>query len=256
LHVQPFSAIPGHIVDQVRQRLVDECAKHDARVLHAIESGSRAWGFASPDSDYDVRFLYAHRAEWYFSVFERRDVIETPVEEVDGVVFDVNGWDLRKSLRLLAKSNPVLIEWLRSPMVYTTNSRFVAEMLDLAGQYYSPRTAHYHYFLCGSSIKLKKYFYVLRPVLACRWIEQGLGLPPMQLTALLERLAVPDILKDDVMQLRERKMRQPELGESARIASIHDFLEGELSRLAAFEPHHVRTQDLTALDSFLRRWAA
>jgi uncharacterized protein len=245
--------------------LVDECAKHDVVVLHAIESGSRAWGFASPDSDYDVRFLYAHRAEWYFSVFERRDVIETPIEEVDGVVLDMNGWDLRKSLRLLAKSNPVLIEWLQSPMVYTTSSRFVAEMLDLAGQYYSPKTAHYHYFhmarknfrehLCGSSIKLKKYFYVLRPVLACRWIEQGLGLPPMQLTALLERLALPDILRDDVMQLRERKMRQPELGEGARIASIHDFLEGELSRLAAFEPHHARTQDLAALDSFLRRWA-
>lgn len=138
--------LPAKAVRMVRERLARIAGVHEVRIMHAIESGSRAWGFPSPDSDYDVRFIYAHHADWYFSVFERRDVIETPIEDVHGIVFDVNGWDLRKVLRLLARSNPVLIEWLQSPIVYAGLDGFGDEMLDLARRFYSLKASHYHYY--------------------------------------------------------------------------------------------------------------
>src|SRR4051794_14574214 len=90
----------------------------DVRVLYACESGSRAWGFASRDSDYDVPFLYVHERDWYLSVDDRRDVLEYPLRDE----LDVSGWELRKALRLLRKSNPPLLEWLNSPMVYRDDS--------------------------------------------------------------------------------------------------------------------------------------
>lgn len=258
-------ALPAKAVRIVRERLAQIAAKHEVCILHAIESGSRAWGFPSPDSDYDARFIYAHRADWYFSVFEQRDVIETPIEDVDGSVFDVNGWDLRKALRLLAKSNPVLIEWLQSPIVYVGENGFRDEMLDLARHFHSLKASHYHYFhmarknyrehLLGETVKLKKYFYALRPVLACQWIEHGLGLPPMQLTELLAGVMPPSALRDEILHLRESKMTTPEFGTGTPIPAIHDFLERELKRLAGVSPPASVPKDYGALDDFLRRWA-
>ena len=86
---------------------------HDVTVLYACESGSRGWGFASPDSDYDVRFIYVHRLPWYFQVSPGRDVIEVPISGD----LDINGWELRKALGLIKKGNATLIEWLDSPVV-------------------------------------------------------------------------------------------------------------------------------------------
>lgn len=182
-----IAALPAAVVRRIRERLGSLEVGYRVRVLHAIESGSRGWGFASPDSDYDGRCLYVHAPDWYFSVFEQRDVIEAPIEDEDGVVFDVNGWDLRQALRLLARSNPVLIEWLQSSIVYQGMPGFARAMPALAEKFYSPKAAYYHYFhrarknfrehLLGDSIRLKKYFYVVRPVLACMWIEKGLGIP-------------------------------------------------------------------------------
>ncbi len=84
------------------------------KILLAVESGSRAWGFASPDSDYDVRFVYIRSLEDYLRLDATRDVIELPIDDV----LDINGWDLQKTLRLLHKSNPTLFEWFSSPIVY------------------------------------------------------------------------------------------------------------------------------------------
>lgn len=262
----PVDQLPQDVVAQVRSRLLAVAADNSVEVLHAIESGSRAWGFASPDSDYDVRFIYSHPRNWYLSVHERRDVIETPIEEVDGTTFDVNGWDLRKALRLLAKSNPVLIEWLQSPIVYSATPRggFADEMLDLAHRVHSARAAHYHYFhmarknfrehLLDETIKLKKYFYVLRPILACLWLERGFGIPPMELLPLLNEILPSGALRDDILELRERKMRTPEFGSGPPIASLQAFLAAELERLGATtQPDPPRVDD-GELDAFLRRW--
>lgn len=237
-------------------------ADHGVRVVYACESGSRAWGFASPDSDYDVRFIYAHRRDWYLSVFEERDVIELPLEGDE----DINGWDLRKALRLLAKSNPVLLEWLQSPIVYKADSAFHTELCGLAARFHSPTALHYHYFhmarknfrehLLGDEVKLKKYFYVLRPVLACQWIERGYGVPPMAFMSLVERLLPAGTLLDTIAELRARKMATAEFGTSSRIGVIHDFLESELLRLGRTKPPRPeKPLRHEALDAFLRRWA-
>src|SRR5436190_9326529 len=127
--------INNDVFQRVRAALARLEAERNVRVLFACESGSRAWGFASCDSDYDVRFLYVHARDWYLSVEDRRDVIEQPI--VDDL--DVSGWELRKALRLLRKSNPPLLEWLQSPMVYRQDAAFVAEFRALAATFYSPR---------------------------------------------------------------------------------------------------------------------
>ena len=135
------------------------------RLLYACESGSRAWGFASTDSDYDVRFLYLRPREWYLSidVERRRDVIERPI---DGLL-DINGWDLRKALGLFRKSNPPLLEWLHSPIVYLDRHGVAERLRALLEQYYSPTACFHHYYhmakgnyreyLKGEEVKLKKY---------------------------------------------------------------------------------------------------
>ena len=150
--------------------------KSNVRILYACESGSRAWGFASPDSDYDVRFIYVHPREHYLSVDEQRDVIELPINDL----LDINGWELRKALRLFKKSNGPLYEWLQSPVVYDQNNEFIDDLKNLMPHYFSPRANMHHYLsmaktvfesdLAGGEVRLKKYFYALRPILACRWI--------------------------------------------------------------------------------------
>ena len=116
-------------------------SERKVRVLYACESGSRAWGFASRDSDYDVRFVYVHVRDWYVSVDDRRDVIELPLADD----LDISGWELRKALRLLKKSNPPLLEWLKSPIVYQSDPDFMAEFGELAAKFYSPRRCFAHY---------------------------------------------------------------------------------------------------------------
>src|SRR5688500_9825730 len=164
---------------QHRLRSVEEA--DGARILYAVESGSRAWGFPSADSDYDVRFVYVRPRDWYLSVNleSRRDVIERPI--VDHI--DLSGWDIRKALRLFAKSNPPFLEWLSSPIVYRDELSFADAVRALLPRYYSPVSSLYHFlrmaqgnyreFLQGPEVIVKKYFYVLRPLLAVRWIEQG-----------------------------------------------------------------------------------
>jgi hypothetical protein len=164
--------------------LADIEQRHDVRVLLACESGSRGWGFSSPDSDYDARFIYVHRQPWYLSVNEstgpgeaQRDVIELPIDDE----LDVSGWDLRKALRLVSKSNPTLIEWLRSPIIYQQDHTAVSQLWKAAESFYSPLGTWWHYFnmarsnhrgyLRGETVRTKKYLYVLRPLLACQWIE-------------------------------------------------------------------------------------
>lgn len=241
--------------------------EHRVQVLFACESGSRGWGFSSPDSDYDARFIYSHEPDWYVTVLERtrpgqpqRDVIELPIDDD----LDVSGWDLRKALRLLAKSNPTLSEWLRSPIVYRQEDAVVEELRGLAERFYSPISAWHHYFsmakgnyrgyLQGEKVRTKKYLYVLRPVLACRWIEQSDDPPPMAFESLLEQLLPKGALRDRIDALLGVKRRSAEVAEGPRIPEINDFLERSL---AAFEagPPRLRAAEGRSdeLDEFLRR---
>lgn len=241
------------IAPEKRQAVLESLARieaeHDVRIVFACESGSRGWGFSSPDSDYDARFVYVHRQSWYLTVNERtgpgqpqRDVIELPIDDE----LDVSGWDLRKALRLVSKSNPTLLEWLRSPIVYRCDETMKAGLEKLADEFYSPVAAWHHYFsmakgnfrgyLKGDRVRTKKYLYVLRPVLACRWIENEPDPAPMAFELLLERLLPSGVLRDAIDALLEKKRVSKEVGEGPRIASISDYLEAEIERMQRSPP--------------------
>jgi predicted nucleotidyltransferase len=232
------------MTDEEMRRRILSCldsleSEEGIRIVYACESGSRAWGFESGDSDYDVRFLYVRPREWYLSIdFEKKpDVVERPVADA----LDVSGWDLRKALNLLRKSNPPLLEWLGSPIVYRDRLSVAAKLRELRPVYYSPRTCTYHYlrmarnnyrdFLRGPEVQRKKYLYVLRPVLAVLWIEQGLGVVPTEFQLVVERLVEPGRLKDAVDELLRAKKAGAELGLGPPLAPINDFLDRELDRL-------------------------
>lgn len=212
--------------------------EHDVRLLFAVESGSRAWGFASPDSDYDVRFVYAHPAEWYLSVDTQRDVIELPIEDE----MDINGWELRKALNLLIRPNPVLLEWLRSPIVYRADGEAMVKLLDLAEKTAHQRPCGHHYLqLCRNQyrrfidgqekVKLKKYFYALRPALALMWLrsnpERAL---PMNLAELRAGLDLPSGLSTFLDEMVTRKAMTHELGDGPRLVLLDALIEEEIAR--------------------------
>ncbi len=232
-------SIPSPIRRRVEAILEELEAEHAVRILYACESGSRAWGFASKDSDFDVRFLYLHPPRWYLAVDleEKRDVIERPIEGD----LDVNGWDLRKALRLFRRSNPPLLEWLGSPLVYREQFSTTERMRELAIRYYSPTACAYHYlhmargnfreFLRGELVRRKKYFYVLRPLLAIRWIEMELGVIPTPFEVLVERTVSSAPLRAAIEELLEEKKRGCELDRGPRIDAISTFIESELTRL-------------------------
>lgn len=223
-------------------------------VLYACESGSRAWGFESEDSDYDVRFIYLHRTEWYLTIQDKRDVIERPLEEG----LDVSGWDLTKALELFRKSNPPVLEWLQSPIAYREKSSAVTRMRELMPEYYSPISCMYHYlhmaegnyrdYLKGDEVRLKKYFYVLRPVLACLWIESGLGVVPTEFRVLMDRLVDDPQLRADIEKLLAAKKQGEEIDVGPRVPSISEFLDKQLSRLTGESQGPAETRDPATLD--------
>lgn len=220
-----------HIIDTLHE--LEQ--KERIRILLAVESGSRAWGFASPDSDYDVRFIYVRQLEDYLRLEPLRDVIELPIENE----LDINGWDIQKALRLLHGSNPTLFEWYTSPIVYI-ETEFADKFRALMMQYFSAKRSLYHYismargnyreFLRGDMVRAKKYFYVLRPILACRWILHKRTPPPM-LFSELAQAELPGALKNEVERLLDIKMNSPEIKEIPRVDVINGYIEAELEEI-------------------------
>lgn len=243
---------------QIQQKLTEIEQEHDVRILFASESGSRGWGFASPDSDYDVRFIYVHKLPWYLRVTPQRDVIEQPVNKV----FDVNGWELRKALGLLKKGNATVLEWLDSPVVYRADTAFVTLMQKVIQTTFQPERSYYHYihmargnyreYLRGDTVRLKKYLYVLRPLLAVLWVESGKGVPPMPFQQLVDGLITdPELLSaiDDLLQ-RKRAAGEAEYGQP--LPAINRFIEMQLERLsAALPPAKDDKLDFSVLDEVL-----
>ncbi len=212
--------------------------EHNLAIPLAIESGSRAWGFPSPDSDYDCRFIFVRRVDDYLSLFPQRDVIETPLEGE----LDVNGWDLVKALKLLLKGNAVVIEWLTSPILYSADRWFRDEMQALAGRLADRQLVARHYLHLGErqrrsyfadskQVPLKKVFYALRPAAALRWLrhhpEQAVA--PMHFPTLLAECAAPDGVRDLVGDLIARKSVTHELGAGELPPAIAAFIDTEFT---------------------------
>ena len=230
-------SIGPDVQQEILRHLAAIESERNVIVLYACESGSRAWGFPSPDSDYDVRFIYAHPCDWYlsFDIERRRDVIERPI--VDDI--DCNGWDLRKALYLFTRTNGALIEWLNSPIHYIERGDFAADLRRLAAISFNPKALCYHYshmakgnareYLFEDQVRLKKYLYVLRPLLAIRHIESGRGLPPVRFDALVDAVA-PAAIRPGIAELLERKRVTTELGLGEPIPALGRFIETELER--------------------------
>lgn len=247
---------PG-IRAEIGLRLSTIEADHDVRVLYACESGSRGWGFASPDSDYDVRFIYAHPLSWYLKVSAQRDVIEVPISGD----LDINGWELRKALGLLKKGNATVIEWLDSPVVYRADTNFLRAIREVARQVHQAERSFHHYvhmarknyreYLRGDTVRLKKYLYVLRPLLATVWIEQGRGVAPMRFQDLVDSIATDPALRDAIARLLAIKRAAPESEYGEPLPIINAFIERELNRLESVLPPLRRDTDFSTLDRLL-----
>ena len=215
--------------EQIQEKLREIERREECRILLAVESGSRAWGFASPDSDYDVRFIYVRPEKAYLRLDRARDVIEVPINDE----LDINGWDIDKTLRLLHKSNPTVFEWFSSPIIYQT-SAFADQFRPIMQKYFSSKAGLWHYlhmaegnyrdYLRGKMVRAKKYFYVLRPILACKWILEK-GTPPPMLFTDLVKSELPDDLSETVCQLLDLKMNSPEIKEIPRIDQLNRYLD-------------------------------
>lgn len=213
----------------VPEKLREIEEKENVKVLLAVESGSRAWGFASPDSDFDVRFIYKRPKEKYLQLNEFRDVIELPVDDT----WDVNGWDLDKTLKLLFKSNPTLFEWINSPICYCRTD-FCDRIAPLIQEYFSLKNSLYHYlntarrniktFLQGETVRPKKYFYAIRPILACLWVLENKTPPPVLFDELTTAV-LPDALRPSLDYLLDIKVNAPEKTEIKPVSEIDIFLK-------------------------------
>lgn len=191
---------------QIQHLLYKIQVEQGVKVLYAAESGSRAWGFASNDSDYDVRFIYLRNKREYLRLTPRKDVIEV----TDGDL-DIVGWDLKKALLLGYKSNPQLTEWLNSPIVYANGNKFALRLLNLLER--NPNlVAMYHAYrgLCkstfyselkGDELRIKKFFYCLRPIAACKWIKATDEIPPTEMRWLLDIHPFPPEIQAGYEQL-------------------------------------------------------
>ena len=215
---------------EIIQKKLEEIEKQEhVKIILAIESGSRAWGFESADSDYDVRFIYVREPEMYLRLDTVRDVIEWQLDEV----FDISGWDIKKALQLLYKSNPTLFEWINSPIVYK-ETREGRELRELSKQYFDVKKSVMHYlnmasntfdnYLQDESVKLKKYFYALRPILAVKYALENKTQPPIKFNDLKDMM-LEDSLKDLVNHLLELKIDSNEANYISRIVCLNKYIE-------------------------------
>jgi predicted nucleotidyltransferase len=231
------SSISPEVREEILRRLRAAESEHGVTILYACESGSRAWGFASPDSDYDVRFIYTRPVDWYlsFDVERKRDVIEYPI--VDEI--DCGGWDVRKALYLFSRTNGALLEWLKSPYRYIESGPFAEGLRRLENRAANLKALCHHYshmargnareYLLKDQARLKKYFYVLRPLLAIRYIEAHDLPPPIEFQSLVDSVA-PDGIKPAIGNLLAMKRNSSELGLGPPIAEINEFILAETAR--------------------------
>lgn len=230
---------------EILQQIQDIETRLNVRVLYACESGSRAWGFPSTDSDYDVRFIYAHTVDAYLCIDDVKEQIDLPVNEL----LDVNGWDIRKALKLFRSSNATLYEWLQSPIVYKTEGCFAAEAKFMMPQYFSLKDGLHHYMgmtkkaysaLEGDEIRLKKYFYCLRALLSAMWIIQKRELPPMEFGK-LRGLVAYAAWNNEINELLHKKAEANESTMIKAVPVLQAFIDEHIeacNRAAAAIPMH------------------
>lgn len=222
------------MTEEIKKELLRLETQHDIKILYAVESGSRAWGFASTNSDWDVRYIYIHKLDWYLKIDAERD----NQEEILPNDIDLAGWELKKALRLFRKSNPPMLEWLRSPMVYLQQYSTAEKLRELTKAFFNPKSCLHHYlhmaernyqtYLLKDMVRTKKYFYVLRPILACDWIMETNTMAPMEFNILVDSQVTDQNVKTAIQDLLIRKISGEELNEEPKNQILNDFLEQKI----------------------------
>lgn len=257
-------AIDSKIEQQIIKTLQKIEHDYDVRILHAVESGSRAWGFHSPNSDYDVRFIYVHKRDWYLNLYPGRDVIELPINQT----YDITGWDLKKTLHLAIKSNAVVMEWLQSPIVYKTND-FGKELKSLCTEVFDEKPLIYHYLNLGirqidqtwrtsETTQIKKYFYMLRPAMALRWINnhKGVHSVPMNIQVLMAESDVSEDIRSCVNDLIAKKKTCIEKAEIRRIHILDTFICSEYEKAQEYVSNlqGTKKKNIHIANMFFQNW--
>ena len=209
------SKINPAVFQEVKTHLTQIEKEHNVVILQAIESGSRAWGFPSPDSDYDVRFIYVHPKDWYLQLSEERDVIELPINDE----LDIAGWDLRKALNLANKGNAVIQEWMISPIVYQQSSLYTP-LSTLISKAFNPTAVFHHYRAMAKKAyqdieqseqkKLKRFFYFARATLSAQWVVEKQTMPSIIFHDLLGNLVNDQQVKQELDLLIQKKSEESE----------------------------------------------
>ncbi|MBO9199371.1 MULTISPECIES: nucleotidyltransferase domain-containing protein [Niastella] len=243
----------------MQQLILDKLAtvekENGIRILYACESGSRGWEFPSPDSDYDVRFIYVRPYKYYLSVMDRDYDLNF---DITGDL-DMYGWDVRKVLQLMRKSNTTPFEWLQSPIIYRQEPGFRTDLWTLSQAFFGQVSNIHHYLGIargamdtidnGNEIKIKKLFYVLRPLLAAKWCLEKQTIAPMTIGPLMTLL--PDAIKKQVSELISLKANAPEGFVIPISNELKSYIDTEYARISEASTHLKRNQ-FTAdeLDAF------
>lgn len=222
------------IKDSIMRKLKETESNYNVKIPLAIESGSRGWGFASPDSDYDCRFVYVHPKDWYLSILDKKDFIEYAAD----AVFDLNEWDLKKVLTHIMKSNAVMFEWLSSNDIYIKNEAVVKQLQGLADIFFNPLAVSYHYLSIAKNklaeiqaeadAKLKKYFYVLRPVANLQFIRQHSKMPYMEYDRTLSEIELPAGIAASIREMKEVKLQSDESFRIPRNTRLIEYVQNEI----------------------------
>jgi len=233
--------------------------RFQVKIVYACESGSRAWGFPSQTSDYDVRFIYRHPPNWYLSILEKRDVIEMPL----GKILDINGWDFRKMLRLLYKGNTPLQEWLCSPIVYRTSHTVMTALAELARNVFRPESACHHYLSIakkkaiqirsGADAPIKAYLYALRTLLCCQWIIANQTQPPMRIQDLLAQFLPCGEVRRAIDSLMQARKSAGEIDRIALMPVLDEYLNEGLQTLPQQIPPNPPRAEILTFDEVFRK---
>ena len=245
--------------EKILQKLSETEKEKNVRIIFAAESGSRAWGFPSKESDYDVRFIFVHPVDWYLSIFEKQDFIEPPV---DGLL-DISGWDIRKSLKLLRKSNSAILEWLSSPIVYRSDKNEFELLQSLSETAFLPGSSFYHYFSLAKnsmaksegndSVRIKTYLYSLRALLCCRWIISRRSQPPVLFGDLVSEHLRSGEVRDAADRLLEKRKVSGEADTMEKSPVLEKYIISQFEKLESKAPKNQEKSDTELYDSVFRK---
>jgi len=227
------------------------------KILFACESGSRGWEFPSPDSDYDVRFIYVRPLNFYLSVMDKHDHLSFPINDE----LDIYGWDIKKVLKLIQKSNTTPFEWLQSPIIYVEQDGFRDDLWSLCQSYFYRKKNINHYLGIakgamdtisnGDEIKIKKLFYVLRPLLSANWCLEKNTIAPMQIGPLLT--IIPENLQKIITELIVLKSTSAEAFIIKINPELRIYIEDEFNKCSnAAKELDKESFDAEELDTFFR----